>query len=103
MGLAYFLPGFAVSGNPAEVAAAAGLLTLLNIFIRPGLKLLLGPFIILSFGLLIIVLNALLLYIVDIFSAGISIDGAGTLLIATLAISFINIIASISARSLFRD
>src|SRR3989344_7768772 len=99
-GTAYVLPGFEISGNLTEIFLAAGFLALLNIFIRPILKFIFGPFIILTFGLFIIVLNAFILYLVDILSAGISIDGIGTLILASLIIGLINFIISLSARRL---
>ncbi|MBI4119398.1 MAG: phage holin family protein [Parcubacteria group bacterium] len=101
LALPYFLPGFQISGNFRDVIIAAALLTLVNIFIRPLLKLLLGPFIILSFGLLIIGINAALLYAVDIYSEGISINGLGTLLVATIFISAVHIIVNFAGKSLF--
>jgi len=89
-GIAYILPGFHLSGNIYEALAAAGILTLLNIFVRPILKFLFIPFILLTLGLFTIVLNAILLYAVDILSPGITIDGIGTLVIATIIVSIIN-------------
>lgn len=100
--IAYGIRSFQVSSDFREVLIAAAFLTLANIFIRPILKLILSPFIIITFGLFVIAINAFLLYVVDNYSAGITIYGTKTLVIAALIISVINILISSSAKSLFR-
>lgn len=102
VGTAYILPGFQVSGNLYDVLIAAGILTVLNIFIRPLLKIFFGPFILLTLGLFIIAVNALILYAVDFLSAGINIDGIETLLLATIIISLINFIISFTAKGAYK-
>src|SRR3989344_155684 len=98
--IAYGTHSFQISSDFLEVLTAAAFLTLANIFIRPILKLILSPFIIITFGLFVIAINAFILYMVDIYSAGITIDGTRTLVIAALVVSVVNILMSSSAKSL---
>ena len=100
--IAYGIRSFQTSSDFLEVLTAAAFLTLANIFIRPILKLILSPFIIITFGLFVIVINAFLLWVVDNNSAGITIDGTQTLVIAAIIVSIINILISGSAKSLFQ-
>lgn len=98
----YFIGGFDVSLEPANLLFVVGLLTLFNVFVRPILKFLFTPLIILTLGLFTIVINGVILYSVDILSENITISGLTPLLYATLLISFLNIIINLSAKSLYR-
>lgn len=92
------IEGFALEQNPRALLTAAGLLTLINLTIRPVLKLFLSPLIILSLGLFSIAINAALLFMLDYFLASLTIKGLLPLLAATLLMSFVNIIIHFSAR-----
>lgn len=96
----YFIKGFVVSGDLKNFLTVAAIFTLINLFIRPILKLVLTPVIFLTFGLGIIVVNALALYILDYFSQSVSIDGVSSLIYATLIISVVNIILHFSAKNI---
>src|SRR3989344_2642232 len=60
-----FVPGFSFSGGIKEYAIAGVVLGLLNMLVKPVLKLVSMPFIILTLGLFVLVINALLLWVVD--------------------------------------
>jgi len=60
------LPGFSVEGGIFTVCLASVILTLVNIFVKPLLKLVTLPFIFLSMGLFKMVINAVLLWLVEI-------------------------------------
>ncbi|HEY4475757.1 MAG TPA: phage holin family protein [Candidatus Paceibacterota bacterium] len=98
----YFITGFEIEPSFAGLAGVAGLLTLINIFIRPIIKLLLTPLIIITLGLFTFVINAALLYALDIFSNSLTITGLASLLYSTVLISIINIIVNVSARWLYK-
>ncbi len=102
IGAAYFVEGFTFSGNLQDLAIAAGILTGLNIVVRPLLRLLLIPFIVLTLGVGIVALNAGILYSLDFFLETITISGLPALLYATIIISIVNIAIAITARSTFR-
>lgn len=93
----YAIPGF-FSGGIKELAIAALILSVINAFLKPILKLLSGPLILLTFGLFTFVINAASIYILDILSKAITIQGLKELIIATLIIGFVNFLVSSSAK-----
>lgn len=95
---AYFIDGMSVDPTFEAYLKAAALLTLGNLIIRPILKIVLGPLIIITLGLGIIVINALILYGVDYISSDITISGLYPLVYATLILAVINGIFSYSAK-----
>ena len=96
---AYFIPNFIWTGDFQALLIAATILTAINFVLRPILKLLLGPLILLTFGLFILVINAGTLYILDILSDPLIIQGYIPLLLATLLFSVVNSLISFSAKS----
>ena len=99
----YFISGFNISASLYGLASATMIFTLINLFIRPVLKLILSPIIFITLGLGIILVNALTLYILDYFSADITISGLTPLLYATILISAINLLVHFSAKRLYKD
>ena len=99
----YFVSGFTFSGTFIELVTTAVIFAAINMVIRPIIKLFLGPFIVLTFGLFTIVINALMLYILDIVSTPLTIDGYLPLLFATLLMSVANIVVGGGARSRFKS
>lgn len=101
---ANLVAGFFFNGDLIALAVAALALTVINTFIRPILKLVLGPLVVLTFGLFTIVINAVSLFLVPYlletlgFGSPITIQGYLPLLIATVIISAVNLIFSLSAR-----
>ena len=89
-GIAYFSPKFQILGGFGQTLVLAAIFTLLNYILKPVLKLILGPVIIFTLGLGLIVVNMLLLYILDSLSKNLSIDGVLTLLYAAVIIGFVN-------------
>lgn len=85
------IEGFSISGDLMTLGVLGAILTVLNMVIRPIVKFFLGPFIILTFGLFIIVVNALMLWLLDFISANLTIQGYLPLLLATLLIGLVNI------------
>ena len=63
----YFVPGFIVVGGIKEYLLAGVLLGLLNKIVKPPVKLLTMPLIILTLGLFLVVINALMLWLVLCF------------------------------------
>lgn len=89
----YFVLGFVISKDTQNFLMIGLLFTLINFFIRPILKLILSPLIILTLGLGIIVVNAVVLYLLDYFSKNVSIIDIPSLVYATLIISAVNLIS----------
>ncbi len=93
----YFVPGF-FAGGLKSLGVAALILTIINTVVKPILKLLTGPLILLTFGLFVLIINAASLYILDIASQAITIQGIQELAIATIIISAINFLVGASAK-----
>ena len=87
-----FVVGVSFVGDLIGVATAAGVLTIIQFIVRPILKLFFGPLILLSFGLFIIVINALTLYFLDLLSPELTIQGYWPLLVTTLIVSLVNLV-----------
>lgn len=95
----YFLPFIHLSGDQAwdklKIAFLAGLiLGLLNLLIKPIIKILSLPINILTLGLFNIVINAGILWLVDIVIGGLKIEGFWGYIWSSLVISIISIIVS---------
>jgi uncharacterized membrane protein YvlD (DUF360 family) len=58
----YFVPGVELTNNFVALLKLTALIAAFNIFLKPILRLFLGPFILLTFGLLLILINAALLW-----------------------------------------
>jgi putative membrane protein len=99
----YFVKGFEITPDLINFSLVAGVFTLINVFIRPILKLILSPVIVLTFGLGVILVNALTLYLLDFFLADIAISGLKPLFYATLIISLINILIGFSAKRVYKE
>jgi len=88
------VPGFLFNGGVKEYAIAGVALGLLNLIIKPIVKLIAFPLIILTLGLFTIIINALLLWVVDYIFDFVTISDVITLVWATIVISAVNIIIS---------
>jgi putative membrane protein len=94
----YFVPGFEVTDDPIGFAVVVILLTVANSFILPMLRFIFKPFIWLTLGLLAVLLNGFLIYIVDILSENITIGGIVPLLLATVIIGIVNAFFALGAK-----
>lgn len=90
---AWLLPGIHVDGTGSSIGAAL-LLGILNAFVRPVLLLLSAPLILLTLGLFILVVNALMLYWVPTFVPGFHVDGFGSAFWGAIVIGVISWILS---------
>ena len=89
---ATFIHGFVLAGGPEQVLWIALVLTALNFFLKPIFTLVLGPVIILTLGLGLIIVNALILSLLDFLSGNLTIETIPALLYATLLIGVINFV-----------
>lgn len=97
--LSSFIPGISLTQSPIIILEVALILTALNFFLRPILKLILAPLIFLTLGLGLLILNGFMLYLLDIFAQDLSIQGIPALFYATLITSAINFVFHISTKS----
>ncbi len=82
--------GFELQGDYISVLGAAVLLTILHLILRPILRFLISPLVLLTFGFAVIALNAFLLHLLDIWSAHVTITGTLPLLYATIIVGLVN-------------
>ena len=91
MGLPYVLSGVRVDGwGPALVGAV--ILAVANTVVKPVLFVLTLPFTIVTLGLFLLVLNALMLALTDWLVRGIRIDNFGTTFLAAIILSLVGMI-----------
>ena len=91
LGLAKVLPGFHVSGWISAVFAAV-VLAAVNAVIRPILFFLTLPFTILTLGLFLVVLNAMMLWLTSIIVPGFRVTGVGTAVVASLILAAVSMV-----------
>jgi len=88
------VPNFLVSGGIKEYALAGLVLALLNMLVRPLLKLISLPFIIITFGLFTVAINAFMIWLVDVSFDFVSIETFMALFWATMIVSAVNILTA---------
>ena len=97
------VPGIIFDGEWLNILWLALIIGLLNALVRPLLKFLTCPLIILTLGLFTIVVNTVILLLTNsigqAFDLGLSVDGFWPALLGSLVISIVSVIMSI----IFRD
>ena len=97
------VPGIDLRGSWTDVLWLALIIGLLNALVRPLLKFLTCPLIILTLGLFTIVINTIMLLLTSSiaqgFGIGLSVDGFWTAVLGSLVISIVSIVMSV----IFRD
>ncbi len=88
----WLLVGFAVSGGVTGYLVGGLVLAVLYTFLRPVVRLVSLPLMLITFGLFSIVINAAILLLAAHWLGSITMTGISTLVWATLIISVVNII-----------
>lgn len=86
----WLVPAVEITGDPLGFVILLALFTIANSLILPMARFILKPLSILTFGLIGVILNGILIYIVDILSKEITINGFLPLLMATVIVGAIN-------------
>jgi putative membrane protein len=89
--VARFVPGFAVSGFIAALIAAVAI-GLVNGTLGFFLKVLTFPFTLVTFGIFLLVINALMLRLAAYLVPGFRVDGFGPAFWGALALSILNMV-----------
>ena len=97
---ATFVTGVIIPLEFKGLAIAVVALTAINLLLKPIVKLLFMPVLILTLGLGSIIVNALMLYILDFLLATVTIEGLLALTIATLILSVSNLVIHIVGKTL---
>ncbi|PSB42489.1 hypothetical protein C7B80_27345 [Cyanosarcina cf. burmensis CCALA 770] len=85
---AYVVPGFAVNSFTTALIAAA-ILGLVNALVRPILIILTLPFTLLTFGLFLFVINALMLWLVGFVTPGFVVTGFLPALLGAIVLTLV--------------
>jgi putative membrane protein len=98
----YFVGGIDVDGSIGTYLWVAFLFGLINTIIGSLIKLITFPISIVTFGLFILVVNAAMLSLTDIWSTKLTVDGFWSALAASLIISVITTIFKSSSKKVRR-
>lgn len=85
-----FFTAFTVTGGIKALLIAAFTITLLNIFLKPILRLISLPLIWLSLGLFLIVINIAMLWIADLLLSSITFGDFSSMIVLSIIIGFVN-------------
>lgn len=91
---AYFIQGIEYNGGLFKLLIAGTILGLLNAIVKPVLKVLSCPFILLTLGLFYIVINMIILYLVSFLVPGYQIYSLLSALLGSILLSLLNWILS---------
>jgi len=80
---------------PSSLFLASLLLGLLNAFVRPILVMISLPLVLLTLGLGLLIINALLLLLVDALVPGFQVDGFGNAMLGALIISLTSLVGNV--------
>lgn len=94
----HFVAGFSFTGSFVELLLAAVLFTVVNATLGTVMRIILSPLIVLTLGLAMIGINAVVLYLLDIWIKPLTIGGYIPLLFATLVISALGMVISFAAK-----
>ena len=97
----WLVPGISTVGSDSTIAigALALVLSLINVSLKPVLKVLSFPITVITLGVFYLILNALMLELAawaatGIFSSGIAIDGFGSAVFGSIVISIVSAIVN---------
>ena len=81
-----------------EFALAVALLTVANLFLRPIIRLALGPILLITFGLGSVLVNAVTIYLLDFMVSAVTITGLVALLLTAAVVTVVNLVLSLLSR-----
>ena len=94
----YLVPGFIFEGDVLTLLIAGLILGLINFFVRPVLRIISAPLLILSLGLFTIVINMGLLWLLEYLMPELTITGFWNYFWGVLIISGVNIVFGTSKK-----
>ncbi len=86
---AALLPGVQIGGEPLDYLVVAVIFALVNLLVRPLVTLLSLPFILLTLGLFLLVVNAAMFALTAALTDRLAVDGFGTAVLAGLIVSVV--------------
>jgi len=97
----YVVAGFSVALSFESYVRIVLLFSAIVFFLRPLIKLVLSPIIIITFGLGIIIVNAIVLYVLTLLTPDVFVTGLDALLYATVVIGIVNLVLHFAAKLLY--
>jgi putative membrane protein len=94
----WLVPGVIFEYNFVNLMKVAVALAIANAFIKPALKLLSGPLILLTLGLFTVIVNLVIIWLVDYFLPEITIGGFNAYFWTMIIISAFNFVVSIASK-----
>lgn len=94
----YFVPGIIFKGDMIDLVTTGFILALANSIIKPILRFITGPLIVLTMGLFTIIINILILWLVTILIPNLVIVGFWAYFWGVVIISILNAITSTFAK-----
>lgn len=94
------VPGLVINRGIAGFVLAGLVLGLLNLTVKPILKFVSAPIIILTLGIFSLIINGFLLWLVSYFLDFVVIQTSGALIWSTIIISFVNVIITTASKAL---
>lgn len=85
-----YFPKFSLAGGVTSLAMGALVLTVLNVFIRPVLRLVSTPLVWITFGFFNIVINVFILWLADKFLTQLTIGDFSTLFWVSIIVAIAN-------------
>lgn len=92
---ARFIPGIHIDVTLANLLKAGALLGFANAFIRPVLKILSLPLVLLTLGLFVVIINILMLFLVSWFFSFFAIDSIFSAFLGVFVISIVNYVIAL--------
>ena len=93
-----FIDGVSIPLELESFAVVIAVLTLIHLFIRPLIKIVLAPVTLLTLGLGSILVNALTLYLLDLILPTVSVAGLLPLFLTTLIVSIVSTIFATASK-----
>jgi putative membrane protein len=93
-----YITGVSFTGSLLDLAKAAAIITLLNIFIKPFLDFILAPLVFLTLGLFSLIINGMMLWLTTYWMPQLTFTNWKALLLTTLILTFINYIFDIAQK-----
>ena len=86
------VPGVSLSGDPVDLLVIALVFGVLNLLVKPVLTLLSMPFVLLTLGLFLLVVNAAVLGLTAALTSRLDVDGVGAAVVGALVISVVTFV-----------
>ncbi len=97
----YFTPGFILKSDVSHLVPVVAMLTLINLIVRPVLRIIFSPVIGLTLGLFHVVISAGILYVIDIWSDSLTINGLWALVIGAHVVALIVTLIDYSSAAVY--